>query len=287
MISVCTIVAGRQTHLANQARGLAASRRLPEEWVIVGMNEDAAGPAFVRSGCEVPVVTGRVDGRGRMPLAEARSRAAELASGSRLVFLDVDCIPHPDMIDAFARALDDEDRLWMGDVRYLPQGAAADDWTAASLDAAAVPHPLLPDLGGRPLRSDRYELFWSLCFACTADTWRRIGGFDTGYRGYGGEDTDFAFSARAAGVGFGHWPARAYHQHHAVCRPPLNHLASIVENARRFRGKWGVWPMEAWLRQFAEAGFVEFDGPADVLSVRRLPSRAEVAACRVRTPAGF
>ena len=282
MISVCTIVAGRAAHLANQARGLAASGTPPGEWVVVGMNEYPDPPE-----AGVPAVTGRADAAGRLPLAEARSRSAELASGDVLVFLDVDCIPAPDMLGAFAATLAAADGLWMGDVRYLPKGAAAGEWTAADLEAAAVPHPLLPRLEGRPLPSDRYELFWSLCFACTKATWDRIGGFDPSFGGYGGEDTDFAFSAREAGVPFGHCPARAYHQHHAVCQPPLNHLASIVENARRFRGKWGAWPMEKWLRQFAEAGHVTFDPAADRLEVLREPTEAEVAACRTETPAGF
>ena len=129
-------------------------------------------------------------------------------------------------------------------------------------------------------------LFALLC-ACTPQTWQTIGGFDTSFGGYGGEDTDFAFSARDRSVPFGHAPARAYHQHHAVCQPPLNHLTSIVENAHRFREKWNVWPMESWLRQFADRGYVDFNAAADRLDVLRRPSEAEVEACRTETPAGF
>ena len=280
--SVLTIVAGREAHLANQAKGLAACEPPPAEWVVVGMNEDAAPPE-----CGVPVVRGRVDAEGRMPLAEARSEAARIASHDTLVFLDVDCIPAPDMLSAFEEALAETDGLWMGDVRYLPKGAAAGDWTFETLRRDAVAHPLLPDLGGERLPSDRYELFWSLCFACTRATWGRVGGFDAGYPGYGAEDTDFAFAARAAGVPFGHCPARAFHQHHPVCKPPLNHFASIIENARRFRGKWGVWPMDKWLGQFAERGLLRFDMGADVLEVVREPTAEEVDACRSDSPAGF
>nr|WP_246046228.1 galactosyltransferase-related protein [Rarobacter faecitabidus] len=31
-----------------------------------------------------------------------------------------------------------------------------------------------------------------MTFALSSATWQRIGGFDEGYCGYGGEDTDFA-----------------------------------------------------------------------------------------------
>ena len=40
---------------------------------------------------------------------------------------------------------------------------------------------------------DEYRLFWSLSFAVTGDV-VRVGGFDEAYEGYGGEDTDFAFT---------------------------------------------------------------------------------------------
>ena len=287
MISVCTIVAGRREHLANQARGLAASEVIADEWVVVGMNETPTVPDIAAGRAAQAVVTTRVDVEDRLPLAEARNAAAEWARGDVLVFLDVDCIPHPAMLSAFLQTLEQDDRLWMGDVRYLPRGAADGKWDFGSLQSVSVEHPLLPTLDGRPLPTDRYEGFWSLCFACTPQTWRQIGGFDTDYGGYGGEDTDFAFSARKAGVPFGHCPAMAFHQHHTVCKPPLNHFDSIVRNARRFRKKWGLWPMESWLRQFAERGLLRYDETSDDWQVLRSPNESEVAACRVDTPAGF
>jgi GT2 family glycosyltransferase len=106
----------------------------------------------------------------------------------------------------------------------------------------------------------RVELFWSLAFAVTPATHARIGGFDPGYEGYGAEDTDYAFRARAAGVPLtwvgGAW---AHHQHHPVSHPPVEHLADIVRNARRFRWRWGRWPMEGWLAAFARDGLVAWD----------------------------
>ena len=63
------------------------------------------------------------------------------------------------------------------------------------------PHPARPaPPDGDVVSSADYELFWSLSFALTAATWRRIGGVCDRYYGYGAEDTDFAQTARAAGV---------------------------------------------------------------------------------------
>jgi GT2 family glycosyltransferase len=101
-------------------------------------------------------------------------------------------------------------------------------------------------------------LFWSLSFAVTADTWLAVGGFEESYEGYGGEDTDFAFTARAAGVPLV-WVggAHAYHQYHPTSAPPWQHLDDILRNGRLFADRWGSWPMEGWLEAFAAAGAIE------------------------------
>ena len=92
----------------------------------------------------------------------------------------------------------------MGSVRYLPAGVPAtlNDWSNDQLAVAAIEHPLQPIVAGPEQPSDRYELFWSLCFAIPAKLFAAGGGFDETYRGYGGEDTDFAFRMRVAGVRF-------------------------------------------------------------------------------------
>jgi GT2 family glycosyltransferase len=114
------------------------------------------------------------------------------------------------------------------------------------------------------LRDGEHRLFWSLSFALTARTWHETGGFCEDYTGYGGEDTDFALTAAARGVGL--WwvgGAPAYHQHHPVSRPPVEHLDDILRNGALFRKRWGTWPMEGWLRGFAERGLVVHDRDTD------------------------
>ena len=254
----------------------------PAEWVIVAMGEDP--PDF---DVPFPLLTDRVDGERQLPLAKARKRAAERASGDVLVFLDVDCIPGPDCLGHLAAAAA-EGGLWMGDVRYLPKSEpSSDDWTFDDLDAVAVQHPLLPTLGPGDRQTAAHEMFWSLCFAARRDVWDTIGGFDEGYTGYGAEDTDVGFTAREAGIPFGYVGARAWHQHHAVCIPPLNHVEDLVANATRFHARWGVWPMDKWLAGLDAAGYVRFDPAADRCEVIRLPTEQEIAAATVETPAGF
>jgi len=283
--SVLTIVRGRSSHLANQRLGLLASEMNPHEWIIVGMNEEVE----IEPDERLRIRTTRVNGVGdELPLAEARNRAAELATTDRLIFLDVDCIPSTRMVGRFVKALGESRQLWSGVVGYLPAGACDGDWNEESLRGVATRHPIQPTMRpGQRIGSQRYELFWSLCFAIDRDSFNTIGGFDSTYDGYGAEDTDFAFAARAADIPFGYTHAEAFHQHHPVCKPPLNHFDAIVRNARRFHQKWGHWAMQSWLRAFDEAGLVEFDPVFDRLHVKKRPSEEMVREATAMTPAGF
>jgi len=46
--------------------------------------------------------------------------------------------------------------------------------------------------------------------------------------------------------------ARAYHQHHPVSSPPVEHLDDILRNGRLFHERWGEWPMTGWLEVVLE-----------------------------------
>ena len=78
------------------------------------------------------------------------------------------------------------------------------------------------------LVDDDHELFWSLSFGVSAATWDVLGGFDTGYVGYGAEDTDLAYRARSLGRSLAWFGGgTAFHQWH----PP-----SRLDPARRGAG---------------------------------------------------
>ena len=268
-VSVLTLVRGRSRHLANVIRGLENNSRLPDELVIVHMNEDALPQQSAHFPIRVETIR---DPAALLPLAAARNHAAMSASGDALVFLDVDCIPAPALLDRYHKALlAHPEALHQGEVRYLPEDAKID--FSAPLQADALPHPLHAEyVNGQRVP---YPLFWSLSFACTRATFMRIGRFDERYRGYGAEDTDFAFRAREADIPLYRSDALAFHQYHPSYSPPLNHFDSIIDNARVFKNRWGHWPMEGWLQAFAQRGLVTMTD--NVLVVLRSPTADEIA----------
>jgi hypothetical protein len=285
--AVVTIVRDRTAHLVELVRGLERGTVAPSQLVVVVMGGEDPRPALPDVGFELRTRwCAPVDDR--LPLARARNLGVAEVDDDRVILLDVDCIPGAALVARYTAALADHDALLMGPVRYLDPGATAGGWDEADLRARSRPHPSRPHpsrpdrTGDATVPTDHYERFWSLSFAVRRSTYRdRIGGFDEGMVGYGGEDTDLAFAARAAGVPLAWVPdAPAYHQHHVTHAPPLPHLRAIVANAHRFRQRWGEWPMGGWLAAFAERGLVAWDPAGAQLEVLREPTAAELDAAR-------
>ena len=255
-VSVLTLARGREGHLSQMVEGLRRSRQAPAELIVVDMNPNPiAGLA-----ADFPIHVERLATEG-LPLAAARNRAAARASSDVLVFLDVDCIPMADCLGRLCAEAERHEGLLCADVRYLGPEDARGAWTERELMLAGHSHPVraFPRSGMR--REPNPGLFWSLAFAVRRKTFDQLGGFDEEFTGYGAEDTDLGYRADANGV-----PllfvggAIACHQHHQSQDPPIQHLHDIVRNARRFHDKWSRWPMEGWLKAFAERGLVEWDG---------------------------
>ena len=212
------------------------------------------------------------------PLAAARNKAATMATGDKLVFLDVDCIAQPELVGSFDHHLEQEDALYQGSVRYLNADWQVEGWTYSSLaqdsdfnrlqgktvnNRHKIPHP--------------YELFWSLCFGISKQTFLQLGGFDDNYTGYGGEDTDFAFTARSHQLPLYKVSALAYHQFHPAYSPPLNHLVEIVNNARVFERKWQILPMDKWLEQLQRGGYITLQ--ANQIEIIKHPTESAIRSC--------
>jgi N-acetylglucosaminyl-diphospho-decaprenol L-rhamnosyltransferase len=248
----------RLGHLQNQVNALRALGGV--DIVLVWVGDNAPPTLDVEHTLHVP------PGPDGLRLAAARNAGADRAvraGAELLIFLDADCVPGPELVDRYVQAAADHDHAVLcGPVTYLAPGVDVSD--AANLLSATNPHPARPaPEPGQVVEASaaQYTLFWSLSFALTARTWAELPGFDEGYEGYGGEDTDFAFALREAGVPLA-WVggAHAYHQHHPTSSPPWQHLDDILRNGRRFADRWGQWPMTGWLEAFEREGAVRRDG---------------------------
>ncbi len=271
-VSVVTLAKGRPAHLRNVLRGLQMQTQPPAE-LIVAVMQDAP---YDLPEVSFPVRQILVPGT-ELPLAAARNRGVRLATGDAVVFLDVDCIPAPELVGDYARALGELDGLLMGEVMHLPASATDEPWGFEGFAAVAERHSDRrgPPASGIEICND-YRCFWSLNFAIRRSTFLAAGGFDERYTGYGGEDTDFGKSLDRQGIPIA-WMkgGLAYHQHHTHHMPPIHHLDSVVRNAELFEAKWGYRTMGHWLYAFKVMGLID-DTPDRPIRILRRPNEADL-----------
>jgi N-acetylglucosaminyl-diphospho-decaprenol L-rhamnosyltransferase len=287
--AVITIAHGRRDHLARQIRELDRQTTAPDRYVVIAMDDPAVRNVAAASGLDPLVVEIPGTSLG-LPLAAARNLGARLAierGAELLIFLDADCMPDGALIESYAAAAaDPSDRLLCGPVAYLPS-TLDPDLGVRRLAELTHPHPArpAPPVGVVEPGAD-HALFWSLSFAVTTRLWCRIGGFCEEYVGYGGEDTDFAQTAKQHGIDLAFvGGARAFHQFHPTSDPPVQHVDDIVRNANLYRRRWGSFPMLGWLDRFASLGLVALDPVGTAYAVVADPSDeprspAEIGATR-------
>ena len=252
-ISVLTIVKNRAYHLAQLVEGLRRSTVPPDELVIIDMGST---PGLIAPNASFPIRLVAFERPG-LPLSAARNAAARMARGEHLLFLDVDCIPMRSLVGEMHDLLERADDLICAEAFYLGPTDARDGWNEESLTLSAKSHPVrkFPTTGIRV--EQNAGLFWSLVFGIRHRRFTDLKGFDEAFNGYGAEDTDFGFRAQRAGVPLlFKGGAGAFHQHHDMFDPPLQHLEDIVRNAQLFHDRWKFWPMDGWLDQFANMGLI-------------------------------
>jgi GT2 family glycosyltransferase len=274
-ISVLTIVKNREGHLVELVEGLRRSVVFPDELVIVDMGST---PALIAPKAPFPIRLVTLERTG-LPLAAARNAAAHAAMGEHLLFLDVDCIPMRHLLGEMDNQLERADALICAEALYLGPTDARDGWEEDHLKLSAKSHPIR----AFPAKGIREEanagLFWSLVFGIRRNRFTDMLGFDEAFDGYGAEDTDFGFRAREAGIPLlFKGGAGAFHQHHEVFDPPLQHLEDIVRNAQLFRDRWQFWPMTGWLDAFAKMGLIAMTDNRIIL--RRAANAAELSSAR-------
>ncbi len=272
-VSVVTLAKGRPEHLHNLVLGLGRQTRPPAELIVAVMQpEPYALPVAGFPIRQIAVADAR------LPLAAARNAAARAAGGAMLAFLDMDCIPAPTLVADYACRLAELDGLLMGEVLYLPAGAAGPGWRCEAFAPVAVRHS---DRRGPPPdgieRCHDYRCFWSLNFAMRRVPFLEAGGFDERYVGYGGEDTDFGKALDRQGVPIA-WikGGLTYHQYHRHHMPPVHHLDSVVRNAQLFEAKWGYRTMGHWLHAFRLMGLID-DSPGGPIRILRRPDADDLA----------
>lgn len=276
--SLITIAYQRQQHLDNLLQGLCAGSCYPDEVIVVNMDDSIKPMQNLPFAIRYITLPKKQEA---LPLAEARNLGAVNARYNDLIFLDVDCIPSATFVARMCRYLELYPGLIIGEPRYL-LAPLTDLYSEDDLEALSIRHPHRPRLQEAIRFTDAYELFWSLCFGISKTYFNKVKGFDETYKGYGAEDTDFAYKLRKGKVPFFLSNAKVYHQQHPVYSPPLNHFEAIIRNSNTFYKKWKVWPMQTWLQEFKNLGLIQWSADDRTrIQVRQKPRIALIESKRL------
>jgi GT2 family glycosyltransferase len=140
--------------------------------------------------------------------AAASNAAAEMAENDVLIFLDADQVCSPEMVAVHLETHQREGNVFVQGLYPLADGyrsrAASllyERELMSALEPIDRPHPASPHM-------------WSAQVSVRRSVWKEVGGFDSSFREYGGEDTDFGLRVAAQGVRFLFDPrALSYHLH--------------------------------------------------------------------------
>jgi glycosyltransferase involved in cell wall biosynthesis len=194
----------------------------------------------------------------------ARNAGARLATRDWLLFMDSDCIPRPDLLDAyFAQRIHNGCGALAGSILPAPNQTSLAARYARARNFVAIPEapgavPTAPS-GNLLVRREAYEL---------------VGGFEEGIRS--GGDVDFCRRIQEAGFTLELRPrAAVLHPHSESLRGYLRIVRRYAAGARwldqRYPGiapRWPLWP-ELW-RAWRDAAGLWLRGDLDEASFRLL-----------------
>ncbi|MBJ7600211.1 glycosyltransferase [Candidatus Nephthysia bennettiae] len=140
--------------------------------------------------------------------AAASNAAAEMAENEVLIFLDADQVCSLEMVAVHLETHEREGNVFVQGLYPLAEGyrsrAASllyERELLSALEPIDRPHPASPHM-------------WSAQVSVRRSVWKEVGGFDSSFREYGGEDTDFGLRVAAMGIRFLFDPrALSYHLH--------------------------------------------------------------------------
>ena len=195
---------------------------------------------------------------GRFPYARARNTGAERAKYEQLLFLDADCVPAEGFLEHYLESISHcSDGVVSGHAWYMRQGARLEDMSLQLQAQTQYYHPGLdiraPQVAAR---TDSWEQFSSIHFACTQKVFNAIGGFDENFTGYSGEDSDFGQQLKAQKIPLFANKAEVYHQYHKPSGAPFGLIKEFIHNANYFASKWGFLPGRSWIETFKKEGLL-------------------------------
>jgi GT2 family glycosyltransferase len=207
--------------------------------------------------------------------AGACNRAAALARGEYIVFLNDDTEVEPGWLEALVRTADATPEAGaVGSAMLTPDGKLAEAGSIVWRDGGitAVSASVLEKVD--PLDGTRQVDYSSACsLLVRRSTWDAVGGFDEEYYPAYFEDVDLCFKIRRNGEGVFCDPSSRVRHHRGSSSSGFYQEFMLSRNAKRFVARWS-----------AELSEYDARGSDDVAALRSSIERAAQRPLAVRTP---
>jgi GT2 family glycosyltransferase len=247
VVSVVMPVRNGMPYLAEQLAALARQTYRGRWEVLISDNgsTDDSAAAIEAVADQVPVRV--IESHDAPGAAGARAKAARLAEGRLLLFVDADDVAADDWVERLAAALDEYDAV----------GGHIDDVSLNTGSVVTWRPPLTPGELPRPFGLLPHALAGNC--GLRRDVYQQIGGFDPSFN-YAAEETDLFWRVQLAGYKLGYAPDAV-----VACRHRSD-LGSMLRQWRKYgRGRarlvaryqaLGLLPAETWRDAVATAGWL-------------------------------
>ncbi|ALM90185.1 MULTISPECIES: glycosyltransferase family 2 protein [Alteromonas] len=278
-VSVVTIVKSRTEKLCRLIEQLESCNPLPDELVIVWM---CSPSTLSLAKSEKFNIVHKFVANGALPIARARNRGLQEAKSNLLAYINVDAIVDKNFIAKGMNAWCPGSVVFTK-VTFVPES----QWTFPHDTLCHIKSQELPDEDNNEIPSRQQEddhgkfsddSICSTVFFISKTDFKKTGGFDEGYDGFGLNDEDFFTNCRSLGFSLNQIELQTFAPERPNYRCPINHLLDFVRNAERYHAKWGVNPCIDVLNAYAEAGYINEDFETAGIHVLQLPKREKPAS---------
>jgi len=271
-VSVVTIVKNRTEKLCRLIKQLESCNPLPNELVIVWMSPPS-NLSLIKS--SKFAIVHKFSINGSLPIARARNKGMVEAKSNLLAYVDVDAVLASHFLATGLNAWKPS-HVVISSVTRVPTV----QWPLAYAALNEMYHSTTSENPKNKTSETQEEDHHgklsddssaSAVFFISKTDFKKTGGFDEGYEGYGLNDEDFFTNCRSLGFHITTIALRTFvpERKNSLC--PINHLLDFVKNAERFHAKWGQNPRIDVLRAYANAGYINQDFETAGIHIIQLP----------------
>lgn len=263
-VSLVTIVKRSTGQLRKLISHLERCDPLPEELIVVWMDPPTEDSLAVSQ--RFKIVHKFLNSYESWPIAKARNKGIRVAANPIVGYLSVDALPARSFIEDHGKLCSPGSIVVSESYYEMAAETLQNDSESASES------PSVEKSGTEFLDLNDFATL----FFIHQEDFKKVGGFDERFHGFGINDEDFFTQCFQTGVELKRASSQTPYQQRAKYDCPLNHLLDYSRNAQLFCDKWGFFPNKNVLSEYVKYGCINADFEQVGIKIKRLPTPEEI-----------